>query len=258
MGTEFGRSIFGAALLGTLTLGCGETTGRPASKEMATLEFPGLGDWYELAFVPTPGFAEFAAARKSVLSDEEIATRFDVELSRRATTTTAGAILLPLYDPATGEPVRGTDAARTQLRSTCGATFISPSLVVTAAHCVGVPEVGDPPSRSLTLEMLRPTPGLVDTWTKAAVLTGEFPEFEHEPLTELDGYYVDRHSCELVVRCSPAVHGPLVHCDLTEAESYDVVLLRCEGAPGLKYGFLGAAPEVVPGSEVYMPWAMER
>ncbi len=140
------------------------------------------------------------------------------------------------------------------IRGTCGATFVSPSLAVTSAHCVNDP---DADLSALSVQLYRLTPEILESPALSAGLLGSFPDFETTRLTEADGYHVDSYPCELVTRCGRG-WGPAVRCDEPAAYKYaDNAVLKCAGRPGDRYGFVEVATQDDFGGEVYAPWSHE-
>ncbi len=184
----------------------------------------------------------------------ELATALTEQRSERArlyeeAARATGALFAPLLD-ASGERLEGPGG--TVLRSTCGVTFVSETDAITAAHCVA----SDNDLDALTVEMYRPTRALEAGFLEGAALSGSFPNFEHTPLGPEQGYFVDRYPCRVVSRCSEDFGGP-IDCDVALASVGDTALLRCQGAPGARYGFLEIALIDDPDAEVLMPWKHE-
>ncbi len=208
----------------------------------------------------SPDAAPAAGLQRSEIAAEsrglifELATALTEQRSPRArlyeeASRATGALFSPLLD-ADGAPLEGPGG--TSLRTTCGVTFVSESDAMTAAHCVA----SDNDLDALTVEMYRPTPALESGFLEGARLSGSFPNFEHTPLGPEQGYFVDRYPCRVVSRCSVDFGGP-IDCEASLAEAGDTALLRCEGRPGRRYGFVNVALADDPNAEVLVPWKHE-
>lgn len=141
----------------------------------------------------------------------------------------------------------------TPIRYTCGAILVAPSYIITAGHCVSYEDILDPETTAVTLEMY-PVEADLD-WESGVELTtpGDWWEFEHDELTAADGYHTERFDCRVLQRCGTS-WGPEIACNEPDA---DVALLRCDGEPGDKYGFVPVAATDIDGASVFMPWAHE-
>jgi hypothetical protein len=141
----------------------------------------------------------------------------------------------------------------TPVRYTCGAILVAPSYVITAGHCVSHEDILDPETTPVTLEMY-PVEADLD-WESGIELTtpGEWFDFEHDQLTAADGYHSETFDCRVLQRCG-SLWGPEIACNHPTA---DVALLRCDGKPGDKYGFVPVADTDIDGAHVFMPWAHE-
>lgn len=137
----------------------------------------------------------------------------------------------------------------TPLGGTCGVTFVSPSRAITAAHCVAQ-SFFDPLSDRVTVQMYRPRRDL--DWARALSISGTWPSFSHTPLTAADGYLLDEYSCRVERRCGTS-WGQYA-CD---SPSADTALLRCDGRPGDRHGFVNIAEVDDPTAEVRMWWKHE-
>jgi hypothetical protein len=141
----------------------------------------------------------------------------------------------------------------TPVRYTCGAILVAPSYVITAGHCVSEEDILDPETTSVKLEMY-PVEADLD-WQSGMDLTtpGEWFDFEHDQLTGADGYHSEMYDCRVLQRCGTS-WGTEIACNHPNA---DVALLRCDGRPGDKYGFVPVADTDIDGASVIMPWAHE-
>lgn len=187
------------------------------------------------------------AGKVFVLATSLTALRSQDAREREVAARATGALLAPFLD-AEGTPVAAPNGA--QIRGSCGATFISPSYALTAAHCVD--RTID--TEALVVEMYRPGPELDAAYLSATSLEGSFPDFEHARLGREQGYHVDRYPCAVVARCSET-YGPRLRCD--GGSDADSALLLCSDAPGLKYGFLDVVATEDLSEEPFLPWKHE-
>ncbi|MGC4092534.1 MAG: hypothetical protein QM756_32580 [Polyangiaceae bacterium] len=223
------RALGGVALL---TLACGVSSQEErVGESRKSVETSSKGVIFELS---------------SSLSDRRGSDARFREMASRA----AGTLFAPLVEAESGAAATASGA---RLRATCGVTFVSETLAVTAAHCV---DPGSTALSQLTVEMYRPSEALATSFQRAATLSGTFPEYQHARLGPADGYFVDRYGCRLLARCSSAFGGPY-HCDATEGVGADTALLECDGRPGARYGFVDVAELDQANLEVFMPWAHE-
>ncbi len=202
-----------------------------------------------------------SVAESSITTNElgevfELFPRLHEERSSRARyRELAGRASATLFTPHLDDTgARVVTSNGSMIRGTCGATFVSPSLAVTSAHCVNGP---DADLSALSVQLYRLTPEILESPALSGGLLGSFPDFETARLTEADGYHVDSYPCELVTRCG-AGWGPAVGCDEPAAYKYaDNAVLKCAGRPGDKYGFVEVALQDDFGGEVYLPWSHE-
>ena len=176
--------------------------------------------------------------------------------AKEAASLATGALLVGLLDASSpmldaGSPMLASNG--TQVRATCGVTFVSPSYAITAAHCASEINLD---LNQLVVEMYRPTPAIAQGYLVATALTGSFPDFSHARMDSTHGYFVDRYPCQVVSRCGRD-YGSALNCDADVNQLGDVALLKCDNRPGDQYGFLEIASQDDPGAEVFMPWKHE-
>lgn len=241
---RFGKGAWSAAAV--CVLACSESEDERVLRVRAPVETFQRGVYYDIGFAPAPSFAALQAARPT-------ASEFDLfeALTRELATLglpswSSGALTLPALNGVNGAPLRAPAPADSAIRYSCGATLISPSYAVTAGHCVTL----DGDVSALELTMYRPTAKLVESFAPATVLSGQFPLYTHPMLGASDGYLFDTYSCSVVSRC----YDQNVAC---ADPSADVALLRCEGAPGAKYGYSNVLRENPTGREALVVWKHE-
>ncbi len=143
--------------------------------------------------------------------------------------------------------------ADVQIGGSCGATLVSPSYALTASHCVSSID-GD--LESITLDMFRPTLELGESFLKTTELAGSFPSYSHGQVGEADGYFIDRYACTVAAHCGDQFGAP-VNCGASMSASADVAVVRCEGRPGDRYGYLEVASSDDLDAPLLMPWKHE-
>jgi hypothetical protein len=232
--------IGGCAGLGLL--GC---TATPREEAQGTLEqeieLHDLSDTFGLAFVPPKPLGE--GEQLVHLKDRLERQSFPIQAT--------GSVHTNMRD-ASGALLTYQSIA---VRGTCGATLISPSYVITSAHCVSGANVL--PNDTVTLEMYRPERRLANEtiWRPRTQLTGTFPDYERIPFTSADGYHVDHFTCSVASRCGRSWGD--ANCPSSIAESGDIALLHCEGRPGARYGYVNVAKTELADVEVFVPWKHE-
>ncbi len=240
------RIAYLTVLLGMLGWGAGCGSQAPREEDLgqnvSPVELHGRASTYDFAFLPPPPLAVGESVED--LKDRLHKQSFPIQAT--------GAVIVPIRDEA-GQPITQFGSAA---RFTCGATLISPSYVVTAAHCVDSESVPTP-SDTVVLEMYRPTRNLAieDVWRPKTLFTGAYPDYQHVSFAESDGYFIDHYTCEVTARCGFGAY----QCPSSQlASGGDVALLHCAGRPGDRYGYLDVAKAETPiGSEVFVPWKHE-
>lgn len=211
----------------------------------SAVESSGLGVFYALAFEPAPSLAT-VSSRYAALPEQDQLAIFARELAFQGEPAWAsGVITIPAVN-GSGAPLYAPPPANNRIRYSCGATLVSPSYVVTAGHCV----LDDSDLSAIRLRMYRPTSKLAESYVPA-LLTGTFPSYSVSKLSAEDGYLYDEYACAIESRCG----SPDINCPLP---GKDMALLRCQGRPGDKYGFVNVNRSGAPtGREALMHWKHE-
>ncbi|MBJ6764500.1 hypothetical protein JGU66_27330 [Myxococcaceae bacterium JPH2] len=167
----------------------------------------------------------------------------DLELSR-------GTVHVPALQEVTHEPLWGRDG--TQLRYTCGVTFISPTRAITAAHCVDEKDILDPVNQEVEVRMYRPMKESSVNWQNTATsLKGTFPYYTRTPLGS--GYRTRSYQCKVIAKC-----GQYGTYNCPEGIGLaDIALLSCPQRPGCQFGTVSVAADETVGASVAMAWAHE-
>lgn len=130
-----------------------------------------------------------------------------------------GVVYSPWYD-SDGTPQMGESGY--PLRGTCGVTFVTPVLAVTAAHCVPGDRIPDPERQPLTVEQYDVEGADAAHLALFTEVTGAWPAYQSPQLTAFDGYrLIGRHQCHVVARCEFGDY----RCPLSVEA--DVAVLRC-------------------------------
>jgi hypothetical protein len=204
------------------------------------------GAYYDVSFPPAPSLTAVAAASPQ-LDANAVAERFVRELATQAAPYWAsGSVTMPALSGVGGTVVTAPAPATSRIRYSCGVTLISPSYAVTAGHC----PTADTKLDELELQMYRATPALIDNWTKSEPLSGSWPSLHHPKLESADGYVIDEYSCQLLSRC----YSNNLNC---QNPGSDVAVMKCDGRPGDKYGFLNVSLVSELGHEALVHWKHE-
>ncbi len=241
---RYGKGVWSVAVV--CAAACTESQSDPVSHVREPVEAFQRGVYYDIGFAPAPSFAALKAARPNA-SDFELFESLTRELATLGLPSwSSGALEIPALNGVNGPPLRAPLPADSAIRFSCGATLISPSYAITAGHCVTL----DGDVSALELTMYRPTSALVETYLPSTVLSGNFPLYTHPMLGPSDGYLYDTYACSVVSRC----YEQNLACADTAG---DVALLRCEGSPGIKYGYSNVLRENPTGREALVVWKHE-
>jgi len=140
----------------------------------------------------------------------------------------------------------------TDIQGTCGVTFVSPTLAVTAGHCLPNLNEGD----EVEVRVARVLPGTDPT----GEISGTFPTYTHP---SSPGYAYDRYTCEVRSRCY-FEYAP-INCTITPADvpilpagdPPDIGMLECQPVDGGYHDYVNVTETVAVGDEVAMPWYHE-
>jgi hypothetical protein len=232
-----------------LSTACSPLSNESTSQKGLAIEAAYNGVYYDYAFVPARSFEEWGEQLPgATLLEREAEWRR--ELEELGIVNQASAAVFATALDAEGNPSFVPQRPDLPLRYTCGATFISPSFALTAAHCVAS-DVSAP-----SVHLYRPRDGLVQYVAAATVLSGTWPNLSHPQLTADNGYQFDSYDCEIAVRCDDN-WGPTLDCPYN-IQGRDVAVLHCPEAPGTSYGFVDVASEQPAlGTELFMAWKHE-
>jgi hypothetical protein len=236
-----------ALVVSGFCFGCEPDAAETLGKASERVESSQLGHSFDVAFDAAPTLAALKAAQPQQ-SASDLAKAFVRGLSMQgAPYWASGSLTIPALTAAGGTQVMAPPPATSRIRYSCGVTLISPSYAITAGHC----PTSDTKLDELKLQMYRPTRKLASTWTKTEALSGAWPLMHHPKLDAADGYLLDEYACTLALRC---YGGDSLSCDNSGG---DVALLKCDGRPGDKYGFLNVATAASTGKEALIQWKHE-
>jgi hypothetical protein len=155
---------------------------------------------------------------------------------------------------ATGPASPPTD---TGIQGTCGVTFVSPEIAVTAGHCLRQLAEYD----EVEVRTPRVLPGFTPN---PAIGGGVFPGYTH---TDGAGHSYDRYICQMRVRChNDPGSGPAVNCDIEASDvpgisfsygSLDIGILECDAVDGARHDYVDVAESIADNSTVAVPWYHE-
>lgn len=143
----------------------------------------------------------------------------------------------------------------TELRGTCGITFVAPHYGITAGHCVA--DFGEKPISEITVQMYH-FPKDLD-WKVAAEISGQHPNVEHKRIPNYENY-VDKFRCRVVMRCGSKdlIKGKPIRCDDPRHAQADVALVRCDDSIiDRGYAVLKVAQTDIPEAVPYLRWTHE-
>ncbi|MGH1346393.1 MAG: hypothetical protein ACRBN8_32805 [Nannocystales bacterium] len=183
---------------------------------------------------------------------------FDVETWPREATGVAmrstGHLIVRLDGPAATGPAN--PPTEDDLSGTCGVTFVSSRIAVTAGHCL--------PGLSEFDEVEVRTPRVLPGFTPTPTITGTFPDYIH---ADAPGYFYDRYLCQVRSRCytGPGASPP-INCDIAAEdiapvplvnERLDIGILECDALDGARHDYVDVAPAIAEGDRVALPWYHE-
>lgn len=242
-----GKLTLRSALVSScFVVACGQQSDPTAAALTQPVESSQRGAYYDVSFPPAPSLTAVAAAHPE-LDAKAVAERFVRELATQAAPYWAsGSVTMPALTGVGGTVVTAPAPATSRIRYSCGVTLISPSYAVTAGHC----PTADTKLDELKLQMYRATPALAESWTKSEPLSGSWPSLHHPKLESADGYVLDEYSCQLLSRC----YSNNFNC---QSSGSDVAVMKCDGRPGDKYGFLNVSLANETGHEAVVHWKHE-
>ena len=150
---------------------------------------------------------------------------------------------------------------------TCGVTFVSPTIAVTAGHCLpGLAE-----NELVEVRVARALPG----YEPDGAISGTFPDYQHEGPLDGDGdgtfqdvydwhYDYDQYQCSVQSRCYDDL--PEINCDITHPgvppladNTPDIGIIQCVpwGSGTHHHDYVNVADTVAVDDLVAMPWYHE-
>ncbi len=141
------------------------------------------------------------------------------------------------------------------ISGTCGVTFVSSRIAVTAGHCLR--ELSEYEQVEVR------TPRVVAGFSPQPGIEGVFPNYLH---FDAPGHDYDRYLCEVRAQCwtdRGVFHD--INCDITAADvsvpfsqpSLDIGILDCEPIDGARHDYVDVASSVAANDGVVMPWYHE-
>ena len=146
----------------------------------------------------------------------------------------------------------GNEPGPDDVAGTCGVTFVSPDLAVTAGHCL-------PGLSELDVVEVR-TPRVLPTFVPNPTISGVFPNYTH---TDAPGHDFDRYHCQVRARCYSGL--PNINCTITAGDvsgpfsldAVDIGILECDALDGARHDYVRIAETVAEGDRLAMPWFHE-
>ncbi|MGH1345887.1 MAG: hypothetical protein ACRBN8_30260 [Nannocystales bacterium] len=138
------------------------------------------------------------------------------------------------------------------ISGTCGVTFVSPTIAVTAGHCLpGLSELDEVEVR---------TPRVEAGFVPDPTISGVFPAYNH---TDAPGHSYDRYICKVRSRCYSG-ETP-INCDITPSDisvplsmsALDIGILDCDPVDGARHDYVNVADSVANSDGVALPWYHE-